>query len=631
MKNIPHRGIRFALLGLLVAFVALIGCSRRPDSADDSEKAKPVEDPWPRLVTGIRKESDAQSCRRFLSQVSAEIAVAGKAEFQPDTLPPSAEGELRKTLGLTEEQLVDLRNSSYSSLDAQYLAECLYLRDVAKSLELDALPPQRKAELAFAWICRQVVLAPAKRYTQTGGIIPNPPFPPTFILRRGSGSGLERMYVYLALLQQLGLEGCLLGPAAAFERPWSYVPVGGRSDEPKGPFTAVGVRIGSEIHLFDPWRGSAFPGTLKQLQADATLLKPWLEDKAKPWDGSVELVKELVPVFAHSLNAYAPRMKRLEQELRNAGGVKVSIDPVAFQAQFQKETQIATVKFWNPPQDPYALCRVLSGFLPREEGGSANDQQLYANYLYGSLPVDLITMVTTQKVPPQYAAALSPLRPSAEDPNGLPEVIARLADIALTEFRTSFLTTPLPREMIQRGRFFEVAPDLTRTRERYISAQNRLRTDRNRDQDLTEWAKKTKDLYLAASLAKSSNNPADLAQVAQRMEAHWKSGANVITSIVDLFVAETGLAEATYLFATSTHEQAERAYNRYQKVRSESKAAATIDKSRLAAYEACAESVGWWEKYKPFAEAQNSRFPGRSAQALELAERMTKLTAELKP
>ena len=56
------------------------------------------------------------------------------------------------------------------------------------------------------------------------------------------------MYVFLGLLQQMGFDGCLLGPPDAKSVLWftmpnstdSHVMLGG----PRGPFWAVGVRIG---------------------------------------------------------------------------------------------------------------------------------------------------------------------------------------------------------------------------------------------------------------------------------------------------------------------------------------------------------------------------------------------------
>jgi hypothetical protein len=625
--------LRFGGLSLFAMTLILgVGCTKRPaETPDDDQSTKTVEDPWPRLISGFRKETDAQACRRLLSQLSSDIALSGKTDFFPESLSPATEAILKQQLNFTESQLADIRAANFTALDAQYLAQCFYLRDVARSLDLEGLDSQAKAEAAFAWVCRQVVLAPATRLAQSGSLQALPPFPATFCLRRGSGSGLERAYVFLGVIQQLGLDGFLLGPPAASERPWNHVPLGSRTDLPKGPFWAVGVRIGNQLRIYDPWRGEAFPASLAELKAKPDLLKPWFDDKAKPWDGSIELIQEAVPILAYPQNAFAPRLKRLEQELRSLGGVKLSVEAGSFLASFQKETQLPQVKFWNAPQDPYCLLQVLNGFLPRDEGGNATDISLYGSYLYGSLPADLIQMLRTRQIPIQYSGPLAPFLPTAKDPTGLPEAIERLADIALTEFRNSFLVSPLPRELLQRGQFFEVGPQLTKTRERYVQAENRLRSDKGREQEMSDWCEKARDYYRALSVARSKNDPVEQASAVQRLESHWRSGNIVISAVIDLLTVETCLAEATYLLAISTHEQAERSFARYSRIKGEDKPAVTIQKARVSAYNACEESVGWWDKYKPYAEAQRTRFPGRADQALQLAERMAKLAKDLKP
>ena len=40
------------------------------------------------------------------------------------------------------------------------------------------------------------------------------------------------------------------------------------------------MRAGSDVRLFDPWRGMVFPVTLNQLKANPDAAKEWFEDKA---------------------------------------------------------------------------------------------------------------------------------------------------------------------------------------------------------------------------------------------------------------------------------------------------------------------------------------------------------------
>lgn len=624
-------GLRVASTLLLALACCLASaCTKRPsDTGSEDKSSKSLDDPWPRLVTGLRKETDPATCRRLLNQVSSDIAQLGKPELQPEFATPEQLTALKSLLNLTDDQLKELQPSNYSALDAHYLAECFYLRDAARSLEADGLPPRQQAELAFEWVCRQVVLSPTQRVNPNGSVVPFPPLPPTYVLRRGSGSGLERAYVFISLVQQLNLDACLIGPASAAERPWNDSPSANSNEYPRGPFWAVGVKLGGELALFDPWRGEPFPGSLKELQAKPDLLKPWIDDKTKPWPGTVEMLKDAVPTLAYPINAAAPRMKRLEQELRNVGGVRLVQDPSTLKAKFEKDLGM-TLRFWTAP-DLFALPRVLAGFLPREEGGLAPDASLSTGYLFGSLPLDLVRIRFAQQIPQQYVGVLKPFLPTPQDPVGLPEVITRLVDFALAEFDNSFSKPPLPRELIQRGQFFEVAPRLTKTREKFIQAQNRIRTDKRRDELLTEWANKARELYLSVSAARSRKDALAQANAERLVEEHWKTGQETVSSVVDVFLAETGLAEATYLLAMSTHEQAERAVTRYLRLKEDGKTGSALQKARESAYNTCEESVGWWDKYKPFAAEQAARFPGRAEHAVRLAERVAKLAAQYKP
>jgi hypothetical protein len=330
------------------------------------------------VVAQLRKENDAAGCRRILSKLNNDLALKPDAP-QPAGLTPEAEQTLRELLRLRDDEVKEVRPASFTGLDPVYLAECLYLRDAARSLDVGGLPPSRQAELAFAWVCRQVVLQPWVS-ADAGRPVVMPPVPPTAVLRRGSGSGLERAYVFLALLQQLDLDGALVGPPEAADRDWTYRP--DRSDGlPRGPFWAVGVRAGADVLLFDPWRGEPVPGpsgqgvgTLAQVKPNPDQLKAWREDKSNPWKVSIDEVKASVPFLAVPLSAVAPRMKRLEEELRSDLPVRLAADPVAQRQRFETQAKLPGLKFWNPPAEEFSYTRVLGSFTPTEEGGTANPE-----------------------------------------------------------------------------------------------------------------------------------------------------------------------------------------------------------------------------------------------------------------
>ena len=84
--------------------------------------------------------------------------------------------------------------------------------------------------------------------------------------------------VFLALLQQMNLDACLIGPpdAGTKEAVQPFAP--NSSPVPRGPFWAVGVRTDNDVLLFDPWRGKAFPEPLSKLKSNPDSLKAWFEE-----------------------------------------------------------------------------------------------------------------------------------------------------------------------------------------------------------------------------------------------------------------------------------------------------------------------------------------------------------------
>ncbi len=278
----PHRlaacGIASAaLFGAVAALVSIGGCSKPPAAIKQEDDRTVLKgDPWKVAGARLKKDPEPNTTKLALGALSSELNAPGK-----DQLPALSEADLAKlaeVVPLTAADRDELRGTTFSAHDSVYVADCLYLRDAARSLAVTGFPPELQAELAFAWVCRQVYLHPWMR-------VANRPegataLPPTAVLRRGSGSGLERMYVFLALLQQLELDGCLIGAPDAGTQP-AGLPVLTADNKAfvtgalRGPFWAVGVRVGGDVKLFDPWRGQPFPVTLSQLRANPDAAKEW--------------------------------------------------------------------------------------------------------------------------------------------------------------------------------------------------------------------------------------------------------------------------------------------------------------------------------------------------------------------
>ena len=270
----------------------------------------------------------------------------------------------------------EIRSATFSPHDAVYLAECLYLRDAARSLVMPGLSPEQLADLGFAWVCRQVILDP--------WLVPINPrehmvpvLSPAHILRRGSGSGLERMYVFLALLQQMGLKGCLIGPPSAAANPATYIAFAADkktvlTGAPRGPFWAVGVRVERgmkpDIKLYDPWRGEAFPATWNELRSNPGSHTAWFDDPATVSGIRPDDLKTASVCLAVPVNSLSPRMAMMEKKLKEQVDVKLGVNPEEFRTAFAE----AKPAFWNPPGDNFAYGRAARAFLPIEQGGEAD-------------------------------------------------------------------------------------------------------------------------------------------------------------------------------------------------------------------------------------------------------------------
>ncbi|HYH66761.1 MAG TPA: hypothetical protein VD866_18855, partial [Urbifossiella sp.] len=246
------------LLAVLVA-LPLVGCSKPdPRTAPASGgNAAANADPWEAAAKRLAKETDPAGTRGALNKLAEDLAARPDVPAPP-ALTADAEKALVALARLAPEDVEVVRPAAYTTGDAVYLAECLYLRDAARSLDPVGLPPAEQARAAFAWVCRQVYLRPW--LTDDGRFVPA--VPPTYVLRRGWGSGLERATVALALFQQLGLDAGLVGPPDAADKSVGYAPpwlTVAESPTAAGPFFAVAVRAGADVLLFDPFAGRAFP------------------------------------------------------------------------------------------------------------------------------------------------------------------------------------------------------------------------------------------------------------------------------------------------------------------------------------------------------------------------------------
>ena len=417
------------------------------------------------------------------------------------------------------------------------------------------------------------------------------------------------MYVFLALLQQLELDGCLVGPPDAGERlsnrliqragplqvPASRAP---SLAVPRGPFWAVGVRVGNDVRLFDPWRGQAFPVTLNQLKTNPDAAKTWFEDKANLSGVTLEDAKKATAFLAVPVNALSPRMGAFESHMKGELGVKVAFDAKALGAKRAAFPDPKPV-FWNPVDDPFAYGRAARSYLPIDLGGS--DTTPVGGRLYEAS--------LREQIPPS----------ALEVPRKLESESARLRfrTIAAGSLAFSFIEPPNPRERIERGQFLDVARDLVAKQESFAAGLERLRNVDTNQTD--EWIKTADQLYeeLGRTQLPGNTDKAAEAQAQTQVDNHWKQV--VVQLLIDKASAEVGRAEASFLLGLCKHEQAERLQARLERA-----TGPEADRLRPEVILAWKTALAAWRTYEQLARA-HAGFPGRSAHASALAARAAKL------
>src|SRR5262249_6067607 len=139
-----------------------------------------------------------------------------------------------------DDELEDVRGSRFTKLDGHHLELCYLLRDAAYALQTQGRPPLEQAERCFQWVVRQVALREREKGEKDL-------LPPSFVLRIGQGSAHERALLFLAVLDQLGLDGCMIALRGDPARYWL-------------PGVFVKEKDRSEIYLFDTRLGMPLPG-----------------------------------------------------------------------------------------------------------------------------------------------------------------------------------------------------------------------------------------------------------------------------------------------------------------------------------------------------------------------------------
>ncbi len=249
---------RLAAVAIPVAIMSLLtGCPSSRRQATRTSSRRKQEDALAAVRQTIRKEHKLETFRTAVAQLN--IYLSQSNDSKPS--PPSSDERaiLSKQLHLTDEEMDEVYRDEFSPLDMHYLEECFLFYDALTALKLDFSQTSdaatlERGQLGFEWAMRQVWLNDS----------PTRPLPPSFALRMGFGNVAERVGVVLTMARAIGIDAGIIAA----------------SDPKKLDPWGIGLRIGTEIYLFDPRSGKAVAGpnakgiaTLRQVRANPELAR----------------------------------------------------------------------------------------------------------------------------------------------------------------------------------------------------------------------------------------------------------------------------------------------------------------------------------------------------------------------
>jgi hypothetical protein len=622
MKRVSFAGRRAAGAVLLLAgAVCLYGCSGSEGPAPDDQPAQGQTEKKPRdfldaanrmlrqeRSADFRAQFDMARTRDAVENLNGYLkALKDEQQKAPFDVDVKKLGRWQKELALTKDEAAELASPAFTLLDANYLELCFQLGDVARSLDLEALPALHRARLAFEWVVRQVNLKDRVRQGQQDkedGL-----YPPQFVLQLGHGTANERALVFLALLRQLGIDGCMVAYRDGDGRavPWLPGVLIPRAEQRRAGRTEPG------IYLFDTRLGAPLPGPggkgiarLDEVSKAPDLLRPILGDadarEAVP--RRVARAEVLLPV---PLSALSPRMKFLQMRVKAHTKVSLALDPDALRKRFAA-AQPAPVRFWSDPKDPNTPTRVLRAFLPAGQGGVDRANRL--GHARGLL-------IPWSIVQGYYPAAL---RPSLYG-----ELTGRLAH----QFELYSLA---PRNSISRGRLDQAVKPLStcldHLREQRGLVQDATRDEERRkelEQEIRDWCKKLAEIQLEvatlteqdrAAGGKDAEAKQGLAQAQNARVNLWKQNPQLVTIIFYRAMAETLGKDAMYLLCLCMQEKAERYQTRVDRMEASGRTAGgpELARAKRDALQAWKNAQGWWQKYATEYGLAAEAFPQRVAE-----------------
>ncbi len=536
------------LIGVAVS-VWLMSRTAPPSTTKTASAANRVESS--RVETacqGLSRQTDLNSCRAALQQINNELGE--KASLRPPSLTQEQKDWLHENLHLSDDEMIEVESNHYTRLDNQHLFRCFLMRDAANALEVKGVrspggrqvvheKPLDQAVRAFDWVMREVRLRPEEGEAA----------PPSFVLRRGWGTALERALVFLALLEQIGdpdtpqpeLLGFLL-----------------ETPDRKGSMTlwACGVVIGDgkEVYLFDPNLGLPLPGpngegvaTLAQVRAKEEILAQLNVGEKNRYPVTREQTQAAQAQLVCPLSALAPRMRHLQEKLL-APTVRVRLASNAAKDRVRIQAAYST---GAPPiipparggdnggvQVPKDKCTLLRRFLSVDEGGTDNTNR-EQRFQLALVPWTALPQVfQDEKLFPRNGPMMK-------------QVLALFA----TPFITPTMEPGQTRDLLLRGRYGTAVEKLVSERAAWRNTLEQRANSEELQVQFRKWLDEANHVY--ANLLVRAKSPQEREQAEKQVKSLWEGRASYPVHIV-LNSASAGgrTPEVDYQLGLCSHEQA---------------------------------------------------------------------------
>jgi hypothetical protein len=554
------------------------------------------------VVDTFRKATDVESGRNAVQQLN--LYIGNHPDLKPAPLRKEDYDTLRDRFALDPGELSEVQSSVFTVLDAQHLQSCMLFRDAIRSLRVEDRSPLEKAKAGFDWVVRQVGIEER----------PGDSFPPNFVLRRGWGTALERAFVFMAVLDQLGLDGCMVAVPATPQ------------DQDRMSYWIPGVLIEKEIYLFDTRLGLPLPGaegqgvaTLTQVRAQPEMLKKLSANPKLGYDVSPEQLKKVDLLVSCPLSAMSPRMKYLHDMLSPADGVKLWGDPVESLKKFEQALGASKqpgsrVRGWNQPADINTPVRVVRYFLPQSDGGldsTGRRERAVATLLvpWGLYPNELKRLEGEPGMRlqglfgnPYPIFTLEAKMPRASLQSWLPGLFDPATGGASSPRASELVERErMPRDLMLHGRVEEATNVLITIRDELVK-QRAIEITPAKMADLRRWCQQIIEAYgTFLRLEKEARDPksrypvdpAALENAKQKKDTLWRQADAI--ELVQKTSAMYMVGEVTYLVALCKQEQAVRAQGKLDQAKQAKKSASPADVN--SAKSAWTAAAGWWNTY----------------------------------